>query len=311
MEQHKKMVQYSVWANCNNNCDFCLRKERDFYTLEEQIVSLKKIEENIDYVNWNEFSYGISLLGGELFYIKNELLKSEFIKLIDKIIEKILIKSKYSNAKISCVTNGIYEPSFLLKVLDRIEQKVGVGKLDLNFSYDLKYRYKSEIDRLQVLKNINLVHHRYKYGVGVQMIVTQYLIDQIKTKKFNVHSFIESQIDGNKFSLLYPHPIHTGKILNDFQFSRKDLLWFLNYLRSNDYGVYLNFIYSTKNSGTFKYTGLKDKRNKMTMDVKQLPVLSDGKEILNSCGHSTLYQCYSDSAQCLLCDIQNFDNLAK
>ena len=23
-----RMVQYGVWANCSNQCDFCLRKER-------------------------------------------------------------------------------------------------------------------------------------------------------------------------------------------------------------------------------------------------------------------------------------------
>ena len=39
--------------------------------------------------------------------------------------------------------------------------------VDINFSYDLKYRYKNENDARHVLKLINEFHERYDYGVGV------------------------------------------------------------------------------------------------------------------------------------------------
>lgn len=39
--------------------------------------------------------------------------------------------------------------------------------------------------------------------------------------------------------------------------------------------------------------------------VDQNPRLSDGKEIINKkCGHSMLYQCYSDTDRCMLCDLE-------
>lgn len=306
----KRMVQYSVWPNCNNNCKFCLRKERDFYTLDEQLISIEAIKKNIEHIEWNNYPYGISLLGGELYSITNDLLQKKFLELIKIIIDKILIQDDlFPNAKYSSVTNGIYQPNFLFKVLDLIEQYVGMQKVDLNFSYDLKYRYKDDKDREQVLSNIKAVHNRYRYKVGVQMIVTQNLIQMIKNEKFNINSFIEKDIAGNELSLLYPHPINTGYILDDFKFKRRDLLWFLSYLRNNNMKTYSNFMYSTKNSGTFKYTGLSDKKNKIKYDYLQEPKLSDGKEILNDkCGHSMLYQCYEDSNKCLLCDLINFDN---
>ena len=41
------MVQYGVWPNCCNACDFCLREERRPYTKERQLVWLERIKENI------------------------------------------------------------------------------------------------------------------------------------------------------------------------------------------------------------------------------------------------------------------------
>ena len=118
----------------------------------------------------------------------------------------------------------------MYKVIDKIVDAVGIDKVDINFSYDLKYRFKSDLDRLKVLKNINDFHNRYDYCVGVQMILTQYLINLWKDGKFDVNEFMEKEIPGNQLSLLYPHPIHTEKVLDDFFFNRKDFLQFIKYI---------------------------------------------------------------------------------
>ena len=47
--------------------------------------------------------------------------------------------------------------------------------------------------------------------------------------------------------------------------------------------------------------------NRSSKGIKQLdqqPTLSDGKEELSECGHSVLYKCYSDSDECMLCDLE-------
>ena len=96
-----------------------------------------------------------------------------------------------------------------------------------------------------------------------------------------------------------------GKKLDDFNFNRNDFLDFIQYLKDECYNVYLSFLHSTKNSGTFKYTGL---QNRIHPSVNAQPVLSDGKEIINQeCGHSIIYKCYSDCDDCVLCDLKNFD----
>ena len=183
-----KCVQYGVWANCPNKCDFCLLRQKEFYTVEQQLFWLDQIENNIKQLDWaNEFSGGISLLGGELYYVKNEKVKAKFLHLIDVIIEYILKVSKDPVCRYSTVTNGLYEPSFLFQVIDKIKDSVGMEKVDVNFSYDFKYRFKNEAAERLCASNIRAFRDRYNYKVGIQMILTQHVIDKWKAGEFDLH----------------------------------------------------------------------------------------------------------------------------
>ena len=297
------MVQYSVWPTCCNSCQFCLRLNRDIWNSQQMINRIKAIRENINYVDWKDkFSNGISLLGGELFYITDKEIQKEFLLLVDDIIEKILKKSSNPLCRLSVVTNGLYEPTFLFRVFDRVNETVGIQKADINFSYDLKYRFASEDKRQLCLQNINKVHNRYNYKVGVQTITTQYFIDEVLSGRFNIDKFEKEVIPGNELHLLYPHPINPLlPPLPDFNFTRDSLVKFVMFLKNNHPTQWYNFYYSTLNSGTFKFTGM----IRVEGDETQDPILSDGKELINpKCGHSKLYQCYSDSDKCLLCDLK-------
>lgn len=304
------MVQYSCWSNCNGTCDFCLRRERVPYSKDYQISSLRAIRHNIDKVDWeNTYSDGISLLGGELYHITDKDIQEEFLLLIDDIIKKVLKVSKNPNVRYSTVTNGQYDPTFLFKVMDRIQAECGTQAIDINFSYDLKYRYKTEAMRQLALENIRKVHDRYNYRVGVQMILTQYVIDQVEAGYWNIQDFLDKEIPGNGLCFLYPHPIHTGLTLPDFFLKRESLLRFVTYLQMYFPSIYTSFLFSTQNSGVFKATGLIDKRFREHPELlDEQPRLSDGKEEINpDCGHTKLYQCYCDSDACLLCDLQALD----
>lgn len=296
------MVQYGLWPNCNNNCKFCLRKNREIWSKTQMLNAIEMTKGNLDFIDWqNKFADGISILGGEIYYIKDKEVQDAYLSLIDKIIDKILLKSPSKRCKYSTVSNGLYEPDFLFRVIDRIKEKTGDMRfIDMNFSYDLKYRYASEAARKKALKNIKAFNQRYNYKSGVQMILTQYVIDNIKAKDFNFEKFIAQDIKGCNFCFLYPHPIQTGNILDDFFFKRKDFIEFCIFLKKNFEEVWLNMFRSTQASAVYKWTGLIDK----TGDITQQPVLSDGKEHINSCGHSLLYKCYSDSDNCMLCDLE-------
>ena len=304
------MVQYGIWSNCSNKCDFCLIEKHYYRTPEQMVGYLQELIDNIKIQDWaNKFSDGISLLGGELYFITDKAVQDKFMELIDVIIEYVLKVSKNPNCKYSTVTNGIYEPSFLYRVIDRIIEKAGIQYVDVNFSYDLKYRFHSEEARKQCLQNIIDFHKRYNYRIGVQMILTQYLINMINSGEFTIDKWQNEIAPGSILEFLYPHKIHTGIVLDDFNFKRADFIKFMRKLYHENEENFFNFVSSVRHSSVFKYTGLyiDDEGN-----THSEPVLSDGKEIINPvCNHSALYQCYADSDKCMLCDLNNIINTIK
>ena len=64
-------------------------------------------------------------------------------------------------------------------VLDKFAEKDLLDTVDLNFSYDLKYRFKTEERRILCENNIIKTGERYpRLKVNVQMILTQHLINE-------------------------------------------------------------------------------------------------------------------------------------
>ena len=117
-------VQYGIWPNCCNACDFCLNLREAFYGVDEQINMIKNVRHNIRLLDWkNTYYHGISLLGGELYFVKDKGIQEEFLGLIDDIIELVVCKENGSLCKYSTVTNGLYDPEFLFKVLDKFQEK--------------------------------------------------------------------------------------------------------------------------------------------------------------------------------------------
>ena len=147
------MVQYDLWNNCSNSCDFCLIYRKRILNNEQMIERIDQIIANINYVGdrWTtQFSDGISLLGGEVYFITDLKVQEKLMELIDHIINKILLPNKVLGhiCKYSTVTNGIYQPDLLFRMIDRIVEKAGIEFVDVNFSYDLKYRFHTEESRL-------------------------------------------------------------------------------------------------------------------------------------------------------------------
>jgi len=303
------MVQYGLWPNCTNNCDFCLLDDRQYKTVKERLHILNITKENILIVDWkNKFSNGISLLGGEVFYTESPEVKESFLDLIKLIINKILKPNK--TTVLSIVSNGIYDPNILLiPTLELLKKENLIDRFNLNFSYDVKYRFHTEEARLQCISNINLVYDQYNLIPCVQTCLTQYLIDMLINNEFNIFEFKEKHFPNSILTFLYPHKIKTGKVLNDFFFTRASLFKFITWMKANNYTRELeSFINSVINSSQFKYTGLWDRSEIQDWNetdremIEQQPTL-ERKQILTDCGHSQLYRCYADSDKCMLCDL--------
>ena len=303
------MVQYGLWPNCTNQCDFCLLEDRIYKSEEERLRVLAAVKENIKVIDWKDkFSNGISLLGGEIFYTDSEKIKTSFLDLINQIIDDIFSQSDESI--ISVVSNGIYDPNILLKpTLDLLKSKNVIDRLNLNFSWDIKGRFHSEESLQSMIRNTNLVYDEYGIIPCVQTCLTQYLIDEHLNGNFNIFDYQDKYFPNTVLTFLYPHKINTGKTVSDFFFTRNSLFKFIKWLKENNHENTLEyFIRSVVNSSQYKYTGLlyrgdvldngKDKEE----ETYQQPTL-EKKQVLTECGHSNLYRCYADSDKCMLCDL--------
>ena len=303
-------VQYGIWPNCFNACDFCLNLREQFYGVEEQINMIKNVRHNIRLLDWkNVYYHGISLLGGELYFVRDEGIQKEFLGLIDDIIELVVCKENGKLCKYSTVTNGLYDPEFLFKVLDKFAEKDLLDAVDLNFSYDLKYRFKTEERRILCENNIIKTGERYPgLKVNVQMILTQHLINEYN-KNPNILRDLEKKLHIESIHLLFPHKHNTGKTLVDFYLKRNDLLKFLYDLNYDDHQKAKQFVESIMNVDDNALIGLyrRDEIEHNGINIDQLPMKEDTKTVINpKCGHSTMYQCYEDSDKCLYCDIRKF-----
>lgn len=304
------MVQYGLWPNCTNNCDFCLLVDRIYRSEEERLNMLSSIKQNIKTIDWaGKFSNGISLLGGEIYYTDSEKIKDSFLDLIKLIIDVIL--KPVNKAVYSTVTNGIYDSKILLEpTLDLFKKEGVLNQVDLNFSWDLKYRFHNEESLESMIKNTNLVYEKYNIIPTVQTCLTQCLIDAHLDGTFNLFDYQKHYFPNTNIALLYPHKINTGKILPDFFFTRASLFRFIKYLKSiEQHEVLEHLIQSVINSSQFKYSGLYYrntvyKKTKSEKEIYQEPTL-ENKQHLTECGHSDLYRCYADSDKCMLCDLLN------
>ena len=283
------MAQCGVFNNCNGSCKFCLIKDEEFFSLEDIYVELDRVKDNILFIAQQEDNWTTKFN-------------------IDVIIEEVLLKSPNPNVRFSTVSNGYYDPEWLLfPVMDKIDKAVGIRHVDMNFSYDFKYRFNNEAHEKRVRDTINAFHERYNYVCGVQMIMTQQVVDMIN-EGWLPKDLIDERLPGNQLTFLYPHPICRGngftgaQNLEGFNFTRPTFLKAIARLKKDDYKTYESFYWSTHNSATYKYTMLYEKKENAS--AEQTPILCGGKEVINEdCGHSVLYQCYSDTERCMLCDL--------
>lgn len=312
------MVQYGIHSKCNGSCKFCLIEDKTVLTMEEIYTELERVKENIKFIstqeeNWtNTYKDGVSLLGGELYFIQDEKYKQLLLEVIDVVVEEVLKKSPSPNVRYSTVTNGYYDPNWLLfPIVDKIVDGAGLNHIDVNFSFDLDYRFHSDEQKRVVTQTINAFHERYSYCTGIQMILTQKVIDRILNEGWRPTEFVRENFPGNQLAFLYPHGIRRGndfcgeRMLDGFFFTRESFLKAMRVLKNEEPFVFESFVKSTRNSAVFKPTGLYFKGK--TGWTEQAPIYTGGKEVVNKdcpLKHSNLYRCYLDSDKCMLCDLE-------
>ena len=292
-------LQFELWQNCNNGCEFC-------YLNGSRIISYSE--------KLNDYN-AIGLIGGEFFQgqLSDPEVKKHWLLLMQDMANYLregkLRECWITASLMSEDLTDLYE-TFDLFPKDK--------KILISTSYDEVGRFKSEEHKQIWLKNIELVHNRYPQAlVHTQIIVTQSYIDKILTddsflKETLKYSSVDFKLpsvkrkDYNQINGLNEHSYHK-KLMETYQEFPKG--FFIE--RRNDF---LKFI--RKMVEIFG----KDKINwfcRNEVRSKTLYIMATGKKIEDrwdkdnddenaSCGHVYDSYCYLDSDKCARCDAMRF-----
>lgn len=191
----KKIYEFLLWNNCNNNCSFCHQRMHErkiddkILNPEEQIDSLNKCKEFLD----TQFEKGnhILLVGGEIFDITNSEVKKAFIELILKKILKMMSNNEIELLYIN--TNLLYEDIILLDwFLSLFQANNLLNRLKFTTSYDIIGRFNIVGKELLFYKNLKYITDTYKdIHVVVNTVLTNIACKRIQDDMFGADEMIK------------------------------------------------------------------------------------------------------------------------
>lgn len=324
MVQHKKLgeiqaIQFELWQNCDNNCDFCYTKlNRINCTPEQQISNIQKAKEIItqEISNFN----GVALIGGEFFQgqLRTPEVKEAFLDLISYI--NSLLESHDIDEVWLAATLTRENQADLYQTLDLFSD---ISKVLISTSYDTAGRFHLQNGKEIWLNNLKQLKERYPaLSLHTQTIITQAFIEETLDDTTNMIPAITkySMIDFKLPSIFIAHNelIEKEQTIESYRevFLRKAKLYPPKFCIEHR-ADFLKFIYKIKDIfGKEKLYAL------CTPEVRsrRLYILSrnfvnkdrwdtETNEELAPCGHMLDGHGYLDSDKCARCDVWNIYQL--
>ena len=179
LESKQRFIQFELWKDCHNNCNFCFNKGLPDC---DKAWSIKEVIKRLDdpqVLLFNE----IGFIGGEFFAHQIDSVKDLFYSLFDKVLsmrfERVLL-----------TTSLIYKPTQLLEFLDYIEKKQAIDKLLLCTSHDNIGRFRTAQSFKLWSDNMLLLHKCYpNLKVHTEQIVTNAFCEQVLDGRFDIANF--------------------------------------------------------------------------------------------------------------------------
>lgn len=185
-------IQFELWKNCTNGCDFCFNKGLPCCTKEDKIRILKEVKYRLERLNY-EYYDKIGFIGGELFgnQIKDEEVFKEFYKLFELCI--YLLQDKKIN-QINFTSNLLAEDnSRMYQILDLIKLSGLLNRFELCTSYDTKYRFHTE--EKEKIWHYNMLYIKQNYPelqTHIEILPTQDFCEECLSGEFNYEWFKET-----------------------------------------------------------------------------------------------------------------------
>ena len=306
-------MQFELWKQCNNFCDFCYLGDQNIFVSEEtKLENLTKVNKVVDeyFDTHSEQIKAIGFLGGEFFQgqINTPAIREGFYGLCEKCF-KLIDEDRIRDFWCYCtLTIGDQKDLYdLVDLFDKTIKDKEKHKFWIQVSYDSQGRFnkpgKFENWNKHMLNLQNYPFVRF----NVTSIMTESFLQEVLSGKLNLTEFKNKY--KNHFFLKQANLIGNmtkPEILEKMPWffpKRKTYLDFLHKLKEEnpfEFGELLNISLRSD----FMYNSLEDQakddvspyiRNKETWE-------ETGMFINPKCGHIDLYQCYSDSDACCLCD---------
>lgn len=308
-----KSIQFELWQQCNNYCEFCYLGTGNRYVSDEiKLANIERVSKLIDnyLLSSTEKFKAIGLIGGEFFQgqLNNPIVKNSFFKLCEKIFIAIN-EDKISDFWCYC-TLTLGEQSDLYTLLDLFAALVDTNKHSfwIQASYDAKGRFN------HISKLINWHKHLYnlqKYPFvkfNITSILTEAFLQDVLSNKFNFKDF--QRVYKNTFFLKQPTftaDLEKQELLQRLPWffpKRKTYISFLKKVKLENPEIFdeilninlrSNIMHGQLDEGNL----LPQIRDKTTWE-EYIPNAENEPHL--HCGHELYYACYSDSNACCLCD---------
>lgn len=310
-------LQFYLWWDCNNNCQFCFAKllKQHKTTVQEKICSIDFAINKLNTMDLTKVDT-IGLIGGEFFedQISDSAVNQKFIELIEKCIELIkndTIKNLY------LMTHLIYKNTqYLDDIIKKFEEHNVLKNLLICTSFDPWGRFHTEERKKLWYNNVNRLRAN-NINVHVEMILCQQLIDAVLNKTLDLSYFTDNDIF---FDFLNPqgffksdgtHSDTKQETITSFngkwlptRSSFLEFLTFLNEFKPNQ----LDRLFKLDIRAQHLFFA-----NAQTSFTRDVETYNENPEYdtVKPCGHSEKFSFYSDCDQCMICDIENFKEMFK
>lgn len=308
-----KILQYELWQECNNRCKYCtLGKYAISTPTEMKIEAIGTAIVELQDLKQGDVST-LGFIGGEFFQgqLNDSEVKTAFMDLIDlsnHLLNEGIIENLWLNATLTLGTQ-----IHLYEALDRIDQ---TDKVWILTSYDTQGRFHNKdmfVNWENQLARLKLLYPEIRRNTT--MIITgdfihKYMADEIDlqrfSQKYDTSIFLKTPVKPDDKGTLttaeinnemgfefFPTQIDFVKFL--FKFKEKEGEEAFNNLFSNELKaeeLHKNFNDEELRNVTFHRS--KDFVETLDTDKKEIETLP--------CGHSGIYNCYSDQDGCAICD---------
>ena len=282
----KRIYEFLLWDNCNNNCQFCWQREKPrLYNKIERSMILQQV---LEFIKSDKFEKGSHILvcGGEIFDKPSDFENLDiFFSTIVSFMKSNIIDLLYINTNLIYVNiNGLY------KLLEMLKEADLLYRLKFTTSYDIQGRFKTERDRTLMLTNLETITAQYPtMPVVVNTILTKPVCEAILDGRYNMAEFM------NQFNCwvnLLPYIVYDGELTAD----RSLIFKTLRYINEQCPGYLEKYI-----------------PNMCIKQEKWLYMFKDGDFQFCSCniaecGHAINFRKYSNAGTCFCCDLEEVFN---